>query len=188
MPDLPVISDPTGAIGAATIAAVVAFVTALVTSFVTFRSLKLQLRANYRAGLARRQLAACEAVWEIFGPTSRTDGEHRVIRDFYAELPETPILDVPETEAFLAKFQETFSSKAGLYLSESTRDTLHDFRDCLIKLKNKPQENNGKPEERILTREEANKFHELRKEARLALRREVGTINLTVARAEYTAY
>jgi hypothetical protein len=174
-------TDATSVVISAVIAATVGFITALITTYLSFRNLKLELRANYRSELAKRQIEACEEFWEIFGPTSTTDGEHRIIRDFDTN----PVLDMQETEAFIARFQETFTSKAGLYLSKPTRSELHKFRDMLIELKNEAAR---APEKLKLTRMQADKVKTLRTAARLALREEVGSTNLTVANTEYKAY
>jgi len=175
-------SDAIGPIVAAGIAAIVGFVTAWLTSRYSLRQLKMELRANYRSELAKRQIEACEAFWEIFGSASMIEGRHRIIRDFETGHP---VLDVKEAEAFIEKFQETFNSKAGLYLSQSTRDKLHEFRNVLISLKNEVKTSSGK---KIITREQAYKVKTLRTAARLALRDEIGSTNLDVANTEYKAY
>jgi len=174
-------TDATSTVTAAVIAAAVGFVTAMLTTYFSFRNLKLELRANYRSELAKKQIEACEVFWEIFGPTSTTDGEHRIIRDFDTN----PTLDIQETDAFIAEFQETFTSRAGLYLSKPTRDKLHQFRDALIKVRNEAKK---APEKCELTRAQADRLKTLRTAARLALREEVGSTNLTVAKSEYKAY
>ena len=109
-------SDSISAIMAAAIAAVVGFITAWLTSYFSYRRLKLELRANYRSELAKRQIKACESFWKIFGSTSMTAGNHRIVRD----LDTNPVLDIDEAEIFIESFQETFNSKAGLYLSKPT--------------------------------------------------------------------
>lgn len=181
-------SDAMSAVISAVIAGTVGFLVAgigfcvtLFTSYLSLRQLKMELRANYRSELAKRQIDACEEFWEIFGSTSMTEGEHRIIRDFGTN----PILDVQEVEAFIEKFQATFTSKAGLYLSKPTRAKLHKFRDALIELKIEAKKT---PEKCKLTREQADKVKKLRTDARLALRDEVGSTNLTVANTEYKAY
>jgi len=175
-------SDATGAIIAAAIAAIVGSITAWFTSRYSFRQLKMELRANYRADLAKRQIEACEAFWEIFGSASMTEGKHRIIKDFDTDRP---IFEVKEAEAFIEKFQETFTSKAGLYLSKPTRSKLHEFRDILISLKKEVKTSSGK---KFITREQADKVKALRTAARLALRDEIGSTNLDVANTEYKAY
>jgi hypothetical protein len=174
-------SDAMGTVVAAIIAAIVGFITAWLISLYSFRQLKLELRANYRSELAKRQIDACESFWEVFGSASMTEGEHRIIRDF----KKNPVLDIQETEAFIHRFQETFSSKAGLYVSQNTRRKLFEFRDILIALKTEAKEN---PEKVNLTHEQAAEVNALRTVARLALREEIGSTNLTVANTEFKAY
>ncbi len=101
----------------AVIAAIVGSVTAWLTSRYSLQQLKMELRANYRSELAKRQIDACEEFWEIFSPTSMTEGEHRIIRNFKSD---EPVLDIKEVDTFIKTFQETFNSKAGLYLSNHT--------------------------------------------------------------------
>lgn len=175
-------TDALAVIIAAIISALVGFLTALITTIVSINKLELQLKAKYRSELAKRQIDACEMFWQIFGPTSLTEGEHRIIRK--SKSPE-PILDIREAEDFVDKFQETFSSKAGLYLSEETRRKLHQFRDQVIEIKKK---SDGTTNEIKLVPADVQSFWELRKAARLALRDEVGSTNLTVAHTEYRAY
>jgi len=174
--------DAIGAIIAAAIAAIVGFITAWLTSRYSLRQLKMELRANYRSELAKRQIEACEVFWEIFSSASMTEGEHRIIRDFKTDHP---VLDVKEAKAFINKFQETFNSKAGLYLSKPTRRKLHEFRDILISLTADAKNTSSK---KVLTRELADKVQELRTESRLALRDEIGSTDLDVAQSEYKAY
>ena len=156
------------------IAAVVSYIAADRKNRNAINSLKIELRASYRSELAKRQIEACEKFWELFGPTSTTEGNSRIISKFKT----TPTLDIAETDAFIANFQSVFSSKAGLYLSKQTRDELHEFRDFLIEMRNSsPQSSN----QIRLSRVQADRFKLLRGIARLAIRREIGSTDLKVA-------
>lgn len=144
--------------------------------------LRAELRGKYRGVFARRQVDASEAFWELFGPTSFTDGEHRIIRNPRSAAPE---LDEVEADAFVAGFQAVFSSKSGLYLSDAARKRLHAFRDFVMVLKEhaSARKAGGPPGEgkATLLPEEVARFRKLRTAARLALRDQVGGKDLTVA-------
>ena len=165
----------------ALISAIVALIVALITIQSEIKKLKMQLRATYRSELAKRQIDACESFWALFGPASLTKGEHRIIR----YVDDVPFLDALEAKKFVENFQETFCSKSGMYLSKDTRDKLHHFRDMLIEISERPTD---QPEKVKLSNEDVSKFNKLRTTARLSLRDESGSKDLTVARNEYLQY
>ncbi len=174
-------TQPISVIVASCISAVTAIIASVIANRFSIREIKSELQAEYRSELAKKQLEASEAFWEIFASTSMTDGEHRIVRNFAS----SPMLDVQEAKTFVATFNDTFASKAGLYLAKSTRRKLHAFRDNLLDLL---ASQSAVEDYILLGRAQADKIKDLRTKARLSLREQLGTANLTVARTEYSDF
>ena len=134
-------------------------------------------RDKYRTELAIRQLDAAENLWKTLEPTSLSQGQNRIIENSYSE----PTAKVKEAGEFISNFTDAFNQGAGLYISKETRVSLHKFRDYI---RSEIVESNVSADTFPLSAELVQTFKYLRREARIALRRELGSADLRAAIGE----
>lgn len=144
------------------------------------RELALEARRDrYKSELAIRQLNAAEEMWSLFKVTSLSNiGDNIIINP----SGNNPQFLIEKAVDFVNTFNGVFSSKTGLYMSEETRTSLHAFRDFI---NSEMIEQYRTTQNRGLTESQIEEFKRLRTDARLKLRTEVGSVNLTIARDEY---
>lgn len=166
---------------AALIGGIAGVVAGIGAAWVTMRAqitkVQIQLGAQHRGELVRRQLDACEDIWAIFDAASRSGGAGRMLQGQEGKR----FIKVENAQAFIRRLEEAFNSKSGIYLSRNCRSKLFKFRDFLreqLSSAQTDQEEMSLP----LPEEQFKRFYELRRQARLALRAEVGTEDLRVAR------
>jgi len=144
------------------------------------RELSLEARKDaYKTELAIRQLNAAEEMWSLFNVTSLSNIGETIIINVSEENPQ---FIIEQAVKFVNDFNKMFSTKSGLYISKKTRKSLHAFRDYI----NETMINQyRKTQNRALTTKQIDEFKKLRKVARLDLRNEVGSVNITLANEEY---
>jgi len=144
------------------------------------RELKLDSRKDlYVSELALRQLDAAQEMWSLFEVTSISGDRNSIIID---GLTETPSFDIEKTKIFIETFNSTFSKKSGLFISRDTRVELYKFRNFIIDKLIGQYETTSNTS---LSRSQVDAFLGLRTAARLALRNEVGSEDITIAKEEY---
>lgn len=160
------------------------FVGAGIGWIVAYKTVKKQvnqsvknLAASHRAEIIRRQLDALETLWGIFDATSRTGGQGRIIQHKEGNV----YLSVLNTKKFIALIEKTFNGKSGLYFSETCRRKLFDFRSYLLSFTNAAPA--GIPLIN-LSSHQFDEFYNKRKELRLQIRKEMGSLDLKMAEEE----
>src|SRR5687768_12296062 len=105
---------------AAIVGSLAAILTSLLGSWISYRALRADYLGKYRLDLIGKQMAACEALWNVLEPGSRSHGKIRVIIDknnkHYA--------NVKVAEKLYSDLTRVFNSSAGLYFSRQLRETL----------------------------------------------------------------
>ena len=145
------------------------------------RTLALEARRDaYKTELATRQLDAAQSMWSLFDVTSLNDDENAIVKGI---LEGKPNFDIEMANKFVKDFNNKYAASAGLYISRPTRIALHNFRNYIIDDMIKEY---YKTQNRAMDTHAIEKFKSIRKEARLALRNEIGSENITLAKDEYT--
>ena len=164
------------------ISAIIGGIAGLMSAYIKqlwdFHKTNMELSAQHRAEIVKRQLDAFEAIWSIFDAASSTGGDGRMIQ----EIDGQHTLSIEECKKFIRKLEETFNGKSGLYISKKCREHLFAFRDHIKKECLAPA---GQAAHIQITNSGILKFHELRRNARLCLRGEIGTTDLKVAKEEF---
>ena len=146
------------------------------------RELDFESRKDaYKSELAIRQLNAAEKMWSLFTVTSLSNIGNNIV---HSRAKEHYYFIHKNATDFIEEFNKTFSTEAGLYISKETRMSLHAFRDYILEeMINKYNETS----DRKLNSAQLNEYKKLRKNARLMLRNEVGSTNLTIASDEFNS-
>ncbi|MEN0035458.1 MAG: hypothetical protein AAGC78_00265 [Cellvibrio sp.] len=141
------------------------------------RDLAINLRRDmYIKELAVRQLDAIQEMWSVFECASLSGRPGNMIRI----LGGKPEVDFEIVRQFLDSFNKAFSAKSGLYISKESRVKLYAFRD-FIKEEVYPLAGKSK----FISKSQVDSFKSLRRDARISLRKDVGSDDLTVSREEY---
>jgi hypothetical protein len=164
----------------AVIAAIVGFLSAVITSiiasWVSHRRLRAELMGKYRLELIGKQTTACESLWSVLESGSRSIGENRVV--VYTEGK--PHVVIPVAKDLYAALTKVFNSPSGLYFSRQLRQAIFDLRD-FIGDEFIPKNQDGQSELEV-SNNKAKSFHGRIANLRIALRKEIGTEDLTVSR------
>jgi hypothetical protein len=104
-----------------------AITTAILASALTRRRLRHELQSAYRGDLARKQIAACEALWATLEATSFSPGSDRVIVD----AAEAPKVNSEAALQLANDMTRIFYSSHGLFLSRQVREALVTFREFI---------------------------------------------------------
>ncbi|WP_339275147.1 hypothetical protein [Enterobacter asburiae] len=160
------------------------FVGAGIGWIVAYKTVKKQvnqsvknLAASHRAEIIRRQLDSLETLWGIFDATSRTGGQGRIIQHRKGNI----YLSILNTKKFINLIEKTFNGKSGLYVSETCRRKLFNFRDYLLSFTN--TQASGMPLI-SLSSYQFDEFYNKRKDLRLQIRKEMGSLDLKMAEEE----
>lgn len=162
---------------ASIVGAIAAVITSLLASWVGYRTLRAELLAKHRQELISKQIAACEALWAVLEPVSRSVGENRVIK----ARGNKHYVDILAAKELCAALTKVFNSPSGLYYSRLLRTALFNLRSFIEKefLENAQE---GQPELEISNTKANNFLADEVQNLRIALRKEIGTEDLAVAR------
>jgi hypothetical protein len=152
-----------------------AVVTALVASALTRRRLREELQSTFRGELARKQVAACEALWSALESTSFSLGSARVIQG----EADAHTVELGTARELMQKVTTVFYSSHGLFLSRRVRTALFDLRDFTKdELLTQTSESQRVP----ISKNKAERFRSKATALRIALRAEIGVEDLGAAR------
>jgi hypothetical protein len=114
-----------------TLAALVGFLTAVFTSilasWIGYRKLRAEYLGKYRFDLMKKQIDACEALWDALKPTSKSIGENRVILHRSGKT----FVKINVAENLYKTINDVFNSPFGLYYSRQLRESLFKLRNFL---------------------------------------------------------
>jgi hypothetical protein len=166
----------TDAIIPAIIGAITAIFTSLIASWISFRTLKAEFIGKRQLDLIGKQTAACEALWSVLEPGSRSLGKVRVI----SHKNNKHYVNIAVAEIFYSELIRIFNSPSGLYYSR-------ELRDSLFKLTNFMRDNflsNSQSEESELaiSNNLVKSFQGRLEGLRIAIREEIGTIDLKLTK------
>jgi hypothetical protein len=162
---------------ASIVGAIAGVITSLLASWIGYRTLRTEFLAKHRLELISKQIAACEALWIVLEPVSRSVGENRVIK----ARGNKHYVDVQAAKELCAKLTLVFNSLSGLYYSRFLRKALFDLRDFIEKefLANAQE---GQTELEVSNTKANNFLDGEVQNLRIALRKEIGTEDLSVAK------
>jgi len=146
------------------------------------RELTLEARKDtYKSELAIRQINATEEIWSLFTVTSLSNIGNNIVNykseNHYYFIKDNAI-------EFVENFNKTFSTKAGLYIDKDTREALYNFRNYI---KEQMIEEYNKTSDRKLNEQQVKEYKRLRTDARLKLRNQVGSFDLTIGHDEFNS-
>jgi hypothetical protein len=158
----------------ALIGALTAAITSLIGFWVSYKNLSAEYLGKLNIELTNKQLSACEALWIILEPVSRSRGVTRVI----IQRNEQPYVVLNAAKNFYDSINKVFYSKSGLYYSRRLRNELFDLRDYILeefisKMKD------GVTEIQI-NKSKVKKFDGKVQQLRIAIRAEIGVEDLKV--------
>ena len=152
-----------------------AVVTALIASALTARRLRHELQSAYRGELARKQVAACEALWSALESTSFTPGANRVVEGEADDFT----VNLPAARELVQEMTAVFYSAHGLFLSRQVRTALFEFRRFVTE---EFPIQSADSERVSISKTKAQKFWSKATALRIALRAEIGVEDLAAAR------
>jgi hypothetical protein len=161
---------------AAVVGALAAVLTSLAASWVRYRALRADYLGKYRMELISKQMAACEALWRVLEPGSRSHGQVRVI----VNKNDKHYASVEVAEKLYGELTQVFNSPSGLYFSRQLRESLFELRDFIgDEFLKKAESGNTELE---ISNNKAKSFHGRLATLRIALRKEIGTEDLVVSK------
>jgi hypothetical protein len=159
----------------ALIGAATAAVTSLIGFWVSYRNLRAEYLAKRKIDLSSKQVAACEALWIILEPASRSQGEVRMV--IYRD--DQPYIVLSIAREFYTALCKVFYSTAGLYFSRTLRNEFFDLRDFIMEeFISKAKENQ---KEIQIAKNKAKSLDGKVQQLRIAIRAELGVEDLNVA-------
>lgn len=155
--------------------ALIAFASALITSviatWVAYNKLKKERYLARRDELIKKQMDACEQLWQTLEVASFSPGDNRIIRVNEDEIK----VDKKKAREFLENIISVFYSPVGIYLSRNVRKSIFELRDfassefiC----------NESNDEFKNISKRKASRFRSKVTNLRMALREEIGVIDL----------
>lgn len=160
------------------IAIAVGFLSALFTSilgsWLGYRTLRAEYLGKRNVDFINKQMAGCEALWVVLEPTSRSQGEERVL--IYKN--DQPYVVLLRAKKLYDSLNKVFNSASGLYYSKQLRTELFDLRNFILEefisaVKDSQTEIQ-------ISKNKAEKFDGKVQQLRIAIRAEIGVEDLKV--------
>lgn len=159
----------------ALIGAVAAALTSLAGYWVSYRNLRAEYLAKRNIDFTNKQIAACEALWVVLEPISRSQGDERVI----IHRDQKTFIVLCAAREFYKSLCRVFYSSAGLYYSKQLRNELFDLRNYLMEeFISKAEEGQT---EMPVGRNKVERLDGKVQQLRIAIRAEIGVEDLRVA-------
>ena len=160
------------------ISILVGFLTAVATSIIgawlSYRALRAEYLGKLNIEFINKQLAACEALWVVLEPASRSKGSKRVI----IWKNDEPYVILSVANDLYNSLNAVFNSSSGLYFSRHLRGELFDLRNFI---QNELTANVKAGQTEILVpRGKAEKFDSKVQQLRIAIRTEIRVEDLKV--------
>jgi len=159
---------------AAVVGALSAILTSVIASWVSYRSLRAEYLGKHRLELISKQMAACEALWAVLEPASRSEGEARII----VHKKDQPYIVLSVAKKFYDDLNKVFNSTPGLYYSRQLRTELFDLRNFIMK--EFISEASEDQFEVQISKSKEEKFDGKVQQLRIAIRAEIGVKDLKV--------
>jgi len=141
--------------------------------YFAYRNLKFEYRGKFELEIIMKQISACEALWGVLANSSKSDGDERIL--IYQE--NQIAINKKNVKKLYDDINQIFNSPMGLYFSRDLRKNMFDLRDFinaefLQKL----------PKDDLISKTKAEKFDGYVQNLRLAIRKEIGAVDLVVTK------
>lgn len=147
------------------------FFASFISVYFAYKSIKSDYRGKFELEIISKQINACETLWSILSVASKSEGEDRILTHKNDQIT----LDAQGAKKLYDALNQIFNSPMGLYFSRALRKSLFELRDFIYSefLQKATKENH-------ISNTKAAKFDGYIQNLRVAIRREIGVVDLSV--------